>query len=153
MAPLGGTLVQRSRRPLVGQWAFDAFRITRGIPGAGSELEGAFTPNDVGLLDAVSFTKGCYIGQEVVARKEAYRKGGRTLTGVWAPRPVHSGSVLHQDGVEVGVVTACAAFALRGTYVGLGVAKGDAKVPGECAVVEPDGSSTTVELVPLPMDR
>jgi tRNA-modifying protein YgfZ len=83
--------------PMASGEAFDAFRIHHGIPWAGKEINGSsnspnpFNPNnplnpnnphnplEAGLKQIVSFTKGCYIGQEVIARLDTYKKVQRLL--------------------------------------------------------------------------
>ena len=68
--------------PRIGRAAYDAFRISRGIPAFGAEISNAFNPYEAGLAHAISFTKGCYIGQEVIARLDTYEKVQRELVGL-----------------------------------------------------------------------
>ncbi|MCX6142033.1 MAG: hypothetical protein NTZ35_02315 [Ignavibacteriales bacterium] len=58
---------------------YEEFRVRHGIPGFPSELSASYNPLEAGLLHLVSFTKGCYIGQEVVARLDTYKKVQRRL--------------------------------------------------------------------------
>ena len=53
---------------------YERHRVTYGVPGFPSELSSSYNPLEAGLLHLVSFTKGCYIGQEVVARLDTYKK-------------------------------------------------------------------------------
>ena len=48
--------------------SYEVFRISAGVPAHGPEFGEEVNPLEAGLWDAVSFTKGCYVGQEVVAR-------------------------------------------------------------------------------------
>ncbi len=57
-------------------------RIERGLPAWGHELTDDVTPLEVNLLPAVSFSKGCYVGQEVIARQTNYDKVTRRLVGL-----------------------------------------------------------------------
>ena len=59
--------------------SYEAFRIAAGVPAHGPELGEEVNPLEAGLWDAVSFTKGCYVGQEVVARLNTYEKVKRYL--------------------------------------------------------------------------
>ncbi len=68
--------------PRMGFAAYETFRIARGIPDIGRELTNDFNPFEVGLRDAISMTKGCYIGQEVIARLDTYQKVKRKLVGI-----------------------------------------------------------------------
>ncbi len=61
---------------------FDVLRIESGIPIAPNELNEKHNPLESALVSAVSFTKGCYIGQEVIARLDSYDKVQRHLMGL-----------------------------------------------------------------------
>ena len=61
---------------------YDVKRIELGIPGFGSEMTLLTNPLECGLNKYVSFTKGCYIGQEVIARLDAYDKINKHMTGI-----------------------------------------------------------------------
>lgn len=86
----------------------EAWRILNGLPASGHELTDEHNPLEAGLRDAVSFTKGCYVGQEVVARLNTYDKVSRILIRLelapGAPVPPLGAAVLH-NGRPVGAVT------------------------------------------------
>jgi folate-binding protein YgfZ len=88
--------------------AVEAWRILSGLPAPGHELTEEYNPLEAGLYAAISFTKGCYVGQEVVARLNTYGKVSRALVRLafpeGAPVPV-VGAPVHRDGVAIGVVT------------------------------------------------
>ena len=105
--------------------ALEALRIERGVPAFGSELNEERNPLEAGLIDSVSFNKGCYIGQEVVARLNTYDKVQRRLgVLVWERGAVSPGDPVlvpdegSGDGKEIGVVTSVAAHP-NGGFVGL----------------------------------
>jgi folate-binding protein YgfZ len=88
----------------------EAIRISAGIPSVPRDTEaGGLNPVESGLLSAVSFEKGCYLGQEVVARVHRLKRVSRRLVrlapadGETAP-PAVPGD-LHQDGSVVGGLT------------------------------------------------
>lgn len=90
--------------------AFEQLRIESGVPAMGRELTEATIPVEAGqwLIDAsVSFTKGCYTGQELVARIDS--RGGnapRPLRGLRALAPMRIGAeVTSGDGAHLGIVT------------------------------------------------
>lgn len=109
--------------------AYEAFRIARGIPDIGHEITADFNPYEVGLRDAISLTKGCYIGQEVIARLETYQKVRRKLVGILltgaCPSVATPIRLLGEDGQEVGIVTSCSLHAVKGRYLALGVVRSD----------------------------
>ncbi len=86
----------------------ETWRIVRGYPAAGHELTEEYNPLEAGLRDAVSFTKGCYVGQEVVARLNTYDKVSRALVRLRladsAPVPERGAEVI-AGGRPVGTVT------------------------------------------------
>ncbi len=88
--------------------ALEAWRILSGLPGPGHELTGDHNPLEAGLRDAVSFSKGCYVGQEVVARLNTYGKVARALVRLQlepdAPVPSPGAAILH-GGRTIGAVT------------------------------------------------
>ena len=89
---------------------FEVLRVEAGLPVFGSELDERWNPHEAGLERHISYTKGCYIGQEVIARLDAYDKVQRELRGLRAvDGGVPSvGSRLLADGKEAGAVTSVA---------------------------------------------
>ncbi len=67
---------------LVGEDAFQIYRVENGIPAAPFEINDKYNPHEVGLVKLINQTKGCYIGQEVIARLETYDKVQKILKGV-----------------------------------------------------------------------
>ena len=93
---------------LIGEEAYNTYRIEQGIPTAPSELNDNYNPHEARLMKYVDTKKGCYIGQEVVERLSTYDKVQKYLCGVIfsedisgnEPIPLHS-----IDGNEAGTVT------------------------------------------------
>lgn len=82
---------------------YDLLRIEAGIPCWGAELDESVIPLEAGFLDAISFTKGCYMGQEIIARIRARGHTNRTLRGLRLSTPVSAGEKLvAQDGPRAG---------------------------------------------------
>jgi folate-binding protein YgfZ len=97
--------------------ALDILRVEAGIPWCDRDMdEGTLAP-EVGLEDAISFTKGCYIGQEVVERVAARGQVQRKLMSIecdGSETPV-PGTKLLRDGTGVGEITsAVRSFARHG---------------------------------------
>jgi len=104
-------------------------RVEAGLPEAGAELVEAYTPLEVGLEHAVSGSKGCYTGQEVLARQVTYDKVTQHLARLQADAPLSPGVRLLADGKPVGVVTS-AAVSPRFGPLALGVVKRPYHEPG-----------------------
>jgi aminomethyltransferase len=71
--------------PADAEAAYQALRIEAGYPEFGREFSDNDIPLEVGLTYAVSFTKGCYLGQEIIARMESRARTPRRLVGVRLP--------------------------------------------------------------------
>ena len=86
--------------------AFDAYRVAQGVPAYGAEFGAFNNPLEARLLGSISDEKGCYTGQEVIARLQTYRKVQRLLMAFTASAPADSGDALADaDGSPVGAVT------------------------------------------------
>ncbi len=81
--------------------AFDALRIALGVPRFPNEIGEDYIPLETGLLDSVSFTKGCYIGQEIIARMDSRNQLSKKLQRL----RVVSGSVANGDALLIGADT------------------------------------------------
>ncbi len=105
--------------------AFERWRIHTGLPGP-AELCEAYTPLEIGLDALVAQNKGCYTGQEVLARQRTYDKVTRHLVALRGQKPFSVGAVLTHQGKRVGEVTS----ALPEDAVGLGVVRRPHHTPG-----------------------
>ncbi len=96
--------------PACGMWAFEALRIARGEPRFGQDTDHRTIPNEVGWIpSAVHLDKGCYRGQETVARVHTLGRPPRRLTllhldGSANRLPTRGAPVLNAEGKEVGFV-------------------------------------------------
>lgn len=88
-----------------GSLTYNALRIRAGRPGVGRELSTDYIPLEVGLWDEVSFNKGCYTGQEIIARMESRGRLARTIVSVRLASAVDAPAPLRLDGREVGRLT------------------------------------------------
>jgi folate-binding protein YgfZ len=135
--------------PVLDDAALEAYRVTSGIPAATGELTRDHTPYDAGLYDLISFTKGCYIGQEVIARLHTYHKVRRGLAGIWTRDADEraAGQPLLVEGEEIGRVTSVSPLVLAGRRTALAVVRNDRVQPGDrCRTT--DGAEWTVASLP-----
>ncbi len=107
----------------------DLWRIERGIPAAKREITGEYNPLELNLREWISFTKGCYIGQEVIARLDTYNKVQRALCVISAESPFIKENELIVDthGEPIGKVTSVAQN--DDHLVGLAVLRTSAAIP------------------------
>jgi len=129
------------------QQAFEALRIEAGLPTAGREITQEAIPLEVGLWEAVSFNKGCYIGQEIIARMESRGRQARQLVGVRLEQPAEPGAPLRQGNSLQGSLTSVAESPRLG-WIGLAVVKPAAlaEAGGRVGVGEGGASGQLVEL-------
>ncbi len=98
----------------------DEMRIDAVIPAWPNEINENQNPWEVGLDDAIALNKGCYVGQEIIARLSTYDKVQRRLRRVRLKEALAEGSVLEQDGKEVArLTTVCGLRALALVKSGL----------------------------------
>src|SRR6185295_4976010 len=88
-----------------GSLTYNRLRIRAGRPGVGHELTQDYIPLELGLWDEVSFTKGCYTGQEIIARMESRGRLAKTIITVNLSAAVDAPAKLVADGHEVGMLT------------------------------------------------
>ncbi|HZN54894.1 MAG TPA: glycine cleavage T C-terminal barrel domain-containing protein [Candidatus Polarisedimenticolaceae bacterium] len=129
--------------------ALDAWRILRGLPAPGHELIEDYNPLETGLRDAVSFTKGCYVGQEVIARLNTYDKVSRRLIRLTLPGgasvPSPGAAVLH-GGRAIGAVTSAVIPAGHDAPVALALVKSRDLTEDGALAVESGGASVPAKL-------
>ena len=143
---LAAALVERGA-PLVSEAAAECLRVERGRPRYGVDLDETVIPQEAGLnARAVSFTKGCYVGQETVARLYYRGKPNRCLRGLRLSGPVAAGRQLLLGEKVVGRLTTVVDSPGFGP-IGLALVRREAG-PGAALSVAPDGDSA--EVVELP---
>jgi tRNA-modifying protein YgfZ len=126
----------------------EEFRIEQGIPYWGTELSEETIPNEAGLdKRAVSYTKGCYLGQEIISRLKGLGHVNRHLRGI----RLTSGSDLQpgdklaaEDGKQIGSVTSACKSDRLSSWIGLGYLRRGFDQPG---TVYPISRSNTSSLI------
>ena len=138
--------------PVAGLWAFEAARIAAHIPRPGLDTDHRTLPHEIGLIDtAVHLNKGCYRGQETVARIQNVGRPPRRLVflhldGSVDRLPAHGAPITTEDGAEVGFVGSAARHFELGP-IGLGLIK--RTVPAEAAL-RADGVAAAQEVIVSP---
>ena len=105
----------------MGAEAYDTLRVARAVPTYGREMGEQYNPLEAGLIGSIDFTKGCYIGQEVIARLDSYQKVQKHLVTLkFGPAAqVCQGAEMVQEGRVVGVVTSLSTLP-DGGLIGMG---------------------------------
>lgn len=140
----------------VGEEAMEIVRVEASLPRFGHEITHDNLPQEIGRDSlAISFNKGCYIGQETVARLDAYGHVNKLLRGLIAenPSPIESGQPITKDGKALGTIATAVDSPRFGASIALAVLRVAAAEPGSSVQIEtPDGivPATVVDL-PFPL--
>ena len=137
----------------VGLTALNSLRIEAGLPRYGAELSDSVFPGEAELEKAISFEKGCYIGQEIVARMKYRGHPNRLLRGfeIADDTPPQRGDRLFDGDKDIGWLTSAIVSPTLGKTIGMGYIRvaftdEDSQVEVETA----DGrADATVRLLPF----
>ncbi len=113
---------------------FNTLRIEAGIPVIDKELSSSYNPLEAGLVQIIDFKKGCYIGQEVIARIDSYNKVQKRLIGFMSESEVLEGDSIVFDGGVAGHITS-ATFSPEFGHIALGYIRGDAATHGAIVLI------------------
>ena len=137
----------------VGLTALNTLRIEAGIPRYGAELSDSIFPGEAELERAISYEKGCYIGQEIVARMKYRGHPNRLLRGfeIASDTPPQSGARLFDEDKEIGWLTSAIVSPTLGKTIGMGYVRIAFTDEGSQVAVETAGSrvGATVRLLPF----
>lgn len=129
----------------LGERGWEHLRVERGRPLAGAELTADYNPLEAGLWGAVSFDKGCYIGQETIARLNTYQGVKQQLWGLTLSAAADPGTPITQGDTKVGVLTSV--VATPDGWRGLGYIRTKAGGAGLTVTV----GAATAQVVDIPL--
>ncbi|HMD52626.1 MAG TPA: glycine cleavage T C-terminal barrel domain-containing protein [Solirubrobacteraceae bacterium] len=133
----------------VSEEAVECLRIQRGRPRFGIDLDNSVIPEEAGLNErAVSFTKGCYVGQETVARLHYKGRPNRHLRGLLLSEPARTGEELTLGERPVGRLGSCALSPRLGP-IALALVRREVE-PGATVTVGDRGAGAEVLELPFP---
>ncbi len=136
---------------------YEEQRIEKGIPKLGKEMGEQVNPLECNLNQYVNFAKGCYIGQEVIARLDTYDKISKHLTGIRAKEKFTDGTSLNDlkiilDNKECGIITSAAKSEKHG-YVGLGFIQTSFLDYGKEYKIKGYGKLIDCKIIKLPLNQ
>ncbi|HPI36956.1 MAG TPA: glycine cleavage T C-terminal barrel domain-containing protein [Ignavibacteriaceae bacterium] len=136
---------------LIGEEAFDLYRVEKGILSS-NELNNNFNPLEANLAWLVNFTKGCYIGQEVIARLDTYKKVQKKLTGVqFIDNNIDFiNCTLMGNGEDAGQVTSIVFSPYLKKYIGLAYIRNEYCNEGTSLTAVNNGNKFEVKVKKLP---
>jgi folate-binding protein YgfZ len=151
---LGKALREAGAVP-VGAMALETLRIEAGIPAYGQDVDETVILPETRLDTFVNFTKGCYIGQETVARVKYRGHINRGLSGIVLEGdrlPVHGDAITAEDK-EVGRVTSAVRSIALGKPIALGYIRREYFAAGTAVTVMAGGSPIPARVAELPFVR
>jgi folate-binding protein YgfZ len=140
----------------VGYAALEILRIEAGVPRYGVDMDETNVVTETALDDAVSYTKGCYVGQEIIARIKYRGHVAKKLTGVIFEQPVDIavGATIHSaDGKEAGRVTSVADSPRLGRTIALAYLKYDYLAAGTSIRITSADQEFAAQVTELPFVR
>jgi folate-binding protein YgfZ len=135
-----------------GWHAMETVRIEEGIPRFGADMDETNLPPEAGLeARAISYTKGCYVGQEVVARIQSRGQVSKALRGLRLadelPALPVKGDKLMKDGREAGYITSATCSPAFSANLALGYVRRECNAPGTDLVLCADTGESPVRIV------
>jgi len=134
--------------------ALELARIEAGIPRYGADMDDTNLPQEAGIeTRAVSFSKGCYIGQEVINRIRTIGQVSRALRGVRLPEempalPVRGDRLFH-EGKEVGHITSAARSSSLRANIALGYVRKECNTVGTALTLRNNSGEWPVRIVEI----
>ena len=117
----------------VSEDTFETLRIEAGVPRYGIDMDETNVVTETNLDDAVSFTKGCYVGQEIIVRIKHRGHVAKKLTGIVLPDAnavPRNARISSADGKEIGRITSSTFSPKLNRAIGIGYLKYDYLAPG-----------------------
>jgi folate-binding protein YgfZ len=130
----------------------EVLRVEAGVPAYGQDADESVLFPELGLEEMVSYTKGCYIGQEVVARVKYRGHVNRALTGLRleGERVPPAGAAVTVPEKEIGRVTSAVRSLGLGAPIALGYVRREHREPGQAVAIVIDGEAVPARVSPLP---
>ena len=133
----------------LGLAAFHTLRVEAGVPWVGAELDERVLPNQVSLERAVSYAKGCFVGQEAVAKLHYRGRSPIGLVGLTMGdiAPPATDTPVQIDGEDAGRITTAVVSPTLGRTIALAICKVSRATPGTAVTV--DGAAGSVVTLPF----
>jgi folate-binding protein YgfZ len=137
-----------------GYIALNALRLEQGIPWFGYDFSEKQIPHEAGLQDShLSYTKGCYTGQEIVerVRSRGHVNRSRVMLKIEGHDKPPANSPLLSDGKEVGYITRTAFSPVLSAVIAMGYVRREKSDPGSQLSLSDNRSATVIPVIPSPV--
>lgn len=148
-APQLREALEEAGAQLVSAETFETLRIEAGIPRYGRDMDETNVVIETNLDDAVSYTKGCYVGQEIIVRIKHRGHVAKKLVGLEfdASRLIETGATIKSsDSQDIGRVTSTAFSPKLGKTIALGYIRYEYLEPGTNVAIDPQTAGKVKEL-------
>ncbi len=144
--------LKKNRGRMIGERAYQVLRVHDGIPQAGFELTEEYNPLEVRLQYAISFSKGCYTGQEVISRLDSYDKVQKSLMCLEFDPKIRKQPPLsiYLDQEIIGTLTSYTYNPFSKKFIGMGFVKKMYSLQNDVPVQIKSGRSSIPALLKLP---
>ena len=139
--------------PLAGARAFEIYRIENGLPLMHRDMDESNFPQEARLDAALNFGKGCYLGQEVMARIDAQGHVNKQLMGIVGSAPLKSGDSIYKGNREIGKITSATHSLLLDQPFGIGYVRREFAKDGEAIETGNDRTTGIVKALPLSAEK
>jgi len=141
-----------------GWQALESARIEAGIPRYGADMDETNLASEAGIEErAISYSKGCYIGQEVIARIRTYGQVAKALRGLRLADDLKTlpvrGDKLFKEGKEVGYITSAVASPALKANIAIGYVRREHKGTGTDLTVRMGEGESVAHIVDLPFKK
>jgi tRNA-modifying protein YgfZ len=141
---------------LVGDDVIKIARVESGIASSPNEINDKYTPHETNLIDEVSFSKGCYIGQEVIARLDTYEKIQKKMVGLIIPNGIEingSKNLLDESNNDAGEITSSVNSELLKKRIALGFIRKNILNENKTVFVKNSNEKIPLTICELPFKR
>jgi tRNA-modifying protein YgfZ len=146
LAPVLPALLDEAGALALDDASYEALRVEQGYAASGRELSLEYIPLETGLADAISFKKGCYVGQEIIARMESRNRLAKRLMGLRLSAPLDAPAKLAFEGKEMGDLTSAVVSPRFGPIALAYVRTAQARPGARLAIADSDVTAEVVEL-------
>jgi folate-binding protein YgfZ len=137
---------------MVGEAAYNIYRVEQGVPVVPNEINDEYNPLEAGMNELIDFKKGCYIGQEVIARLDTYQKVQKQLVGLKFSDSIEINNghlILEENGNEVGRITSLVFSPKLNRDIGLAYVKSSCSSQGTQLNLKQSSVKAEVQVLPF----